>query len=866
MRYLFTRQFKSLCLAVALATASGGGLCELTVLHADEITTRYFEQLRSRRMFNVAEGYCLQQLSRKNVSPARRALFVIELSKTLSEHAKYTAGAEQADLWKRAAQTVGDFIETDPRNPNRSWLEAQRALVAADKGDVLRWQAELYPEELKRSQLASLALSEAVSQLNGVQKTLDEELRSSPGRAPIDPEVISLYHKRMLLYETRLQLAATLLDRARLFPVDSRERERFLSQADGWLKPLARGSLERNTTWDSKILLAESSLLRNDVKQAESLLTNLQRKGPSPDVRDRITAVRVQIMLDSDRATDAGQLLNGYRRQYQHLSGKLRYLKTRMFAALWEIAHRENEPDLADQLLAALADHVKRAERDIGGYWGYRCRVLQKRAENSARYGPELALLVRQAETSYREGQTQQAVKVYTQVVSRAEEAGKRDMAAEFRFTLASILLQDRQFQVAADSFRELVQRSPQSRRLIEAHLLWAYCLGKLSDQNQTDDSREAYLSVLELHREKFPEDPTAVEATWMLARLLESQLQPSDALPFYLQIPSGHRRTLAAQVAMARCYESIIEHTRKRNGPVSESEEQAIAVLSRIVESYPQPPKSWSREESEVGLRLSRIFLNRKPPQYANSDLLLERIFSSYPHSQLSRETAEKSELVLWKTLLKSATQLRIVSLAGRNRLDEAHKTLRRLTDSDPAETLAILDGLTQISSGADPKTQRLLGELQLHAVGLLNLNQSFKTLSDADQYRLDGCLAQAYVATNQPGKAITTYESLLKRTPNDPSLLQAISELLVTSKSREQLLKAKSYRRKLESLHRPGSQEWFEARYWVARICFDLKQYDECRKLTGVTRLLYPELGGEKMREKFTKLQQSAEKKRKR
>ena len=279
MRHPINRQFKRLCLAVALAIASGGGVCELTVLRADEVTTRYFEQLRSRRMFSVAEGYCLQQLSRKNLSPARRALFTIELSKTLSEHAKYTAGAEQADLWKRAAQTVGDFIKNDPRNPNRSWLEAQRALVAADKGNVLRWQAELYPDESKRSQLAGLALSEAVSQLNGVQKTLDDELRSSLGRAANDPEVISLYHKRMLLYETRLQLAATLLDRAKLFPVDSRERERFLVQADGWLKPLARGSQERNTTWDSKVLLAESSLLRNDVKQAERLLTNLNEKG-----------------------------------------------------------------------------------------------------------------------------------------------------------------------------------------------------------------------------------------------------------------------------------------------------------------------------------------------------------------------------------------------------------------------------------------------------------------------------------------------------------------------------------------------------------------------------------------------------------
>src|SRR5690606_31146935 len=69
----------------------------------DEATAigRYFEGLRQRGLFDLAEGEALRRLDEKP-APAAHARLVAELARTFTEHAKYVTGREQADLWARA--------------------------------------------------------------------------------------------------------------------------------------------------------------------------------------------------------------------------------------------------------------------------------------------------------------------------------------------------------------------------------------------------------------------------------------------------------------------------------------------------------------------------------------------------------------------------------------------------------------------------------------------------------------------------------------------------------------------------------------------------------------------------------------------
>jgi hypothetical protein len=55
---------------------------------------------------------------------------------------------------------------------------------------------------------------------------------------------------------------------------------------------------------------------------------------------------------------------------------------------------------------------------------------------------------------------------------------------------------------------------------------------------------------------------------------------------------------------------------------------------------------------------------------------------------------------------------------------------------------------------------------------------------------------------------------------------------------------------------LLKPGSLEWLDARWHVIRCCRRLGEQAEADKLLKVTKLLYPDLGGEAMRTRFDEL----------
>ena len=129
-----------------------------TGLFADDATSRYFEELRRRRLFVLAESYCVDRLQQERLPPDTRAELTLELSRTFAEHAKFTTGEEQTEYWKRASRTIDDFLKANPRNSQRLRLEVQGALIPAAQGEFLRWQSELFPDSTQRITSSCFAL------------------------------------------------------------------------------------------------------------------------------------------------------------------------------------------------------------------------------------------------------------------------------------------------------------------------------------------------------------------------------------------------------------------------------------------------------------------------------------------------------------------------------------------------------------------------------------------------------------------------------------------------------------------------------------------------------------------------------------
>jgi hypothetical protein len=320
------------------------------------------------------------------------------------------------------------------------------------------------------------------------------------------------------------------------------------------------------------------------------------------------------------------------------------------------------------------------------------------------------------------------------------------------------------------------------------------------------------------------------------------------------------------AQLAVARCYEKVIERLHELEASAEDVQKPAIRErtleweeagakeLGQIVAGFPQEPQRLSHGQADVTLQLARLELSRTEPNYKSADSLLERILVSGTQrpSQGQLSASEETE---WSRILKTSRQLRIVSLAGQGLSNRAELLVKELSASSTEDVLGVMDGLMLLARGADAVTRRSLGQLQLQTATELNTRRS--DLDAAEQERLDHCRAQAYLATNQPEEALKLYEELLGKQPKNKTLHLRIAGLLGDSGDKACLTKAKELWRTLEDQEKPGSVAWLENRYEVARCSLKLGEAEECRKLVGVTKLLYPQLGNEELKSKYKQLE---------
>src|SRR5205085_3711390 len=106
-------------------------------------------------------------------------------------------------------------------------------------------------------------------------------------------------------------------------------------------------------------------------------------------------------------------------------------------------------------------------------------------------------------------------------------------------------------------------------------------------------------------------------------ARLNERRGRITLALELFKSIPREHKRGPAAQVAVAQSYETILERLREIHEPVDVWQDEAVTTLREML-SRSSKATDWSTENAEVAMRLARILLHEKPPQFASADKLL--------------------------------------------------------------------------------------------------------------------------------------------------------------------------------------------------------------------------------------------------
>jgi hypothetical protein len=217
---------------------------------------QYFDGLRDRGLYSVAEAACLSKLGDRKLGLVAQTRYAVELSKTYSEHARRaTTLDEQTEQLDQARSAITEIIKARRNHPQLLLLQAQLAFVTTHEIELLRWRHELSPWNRAAADRAIELVSQVVPELT----KLDNEAGDLSHQRTKDVlgEKLEPHQLRLLQRTIRLHLGSVLLHQALFYPERSPDRADALVKADGVLRPLSAIAANDRIMWRSQLALAE---------------------------------------------------------------------------------------------------------------------------------------------------------------------------------------------------------------------------------------------------------------------------------------------------------------------------------------------------------------------------------------------------------------------------------------------------------------------------------------------------------------------------------------------------------------------------------------------------------------------------------
>ncbi len=800
---------------------------------ASQWTEQYFDGLRSRGLFSLAETVCHRKLADTKLDFVAQCRYAVELSRTLTQHSRSAATLDdQSELLQQARQAVTKIIESRPNHSQQILLESQLAFVSAFELESLRWRVDLTPYD-QSLKVEALRLADSV--IPSLQRLDVEAGEQARGRKiDVPGERLSPHQLIALQRAIQLRLGLAFLENARLFSDSPSDRADALVKSSEILRRLAAVSSKDEVMWQSQLAYATTLRLRGTPAAAWAMINAMRDDRPPADVQHSLAAEHVELLIAEDRFIEAADYLREYRAKHPQLTGPLNYLMAQVFLRLSQIAEEKNRSDLSAELRQEVQRAIQLATSTGNGYWAARARNLQADQKSRNTYGAEVGALVREGQGLYSTGDMSNAADRYSQAFAKAQQQKDNTIAAEVGYTYGSILLKQKTYSEAANVFRQVTALDRTGKRAADADLLVAWCLGMQFRDDPTTERREAYMAALDSHRKSFGESPTAGEATWMLAQLQEQRLQTTDALKLYVSVPGDHTRYLDAMIGIARCSETILNRLRNLKKPRSEWEQAIIGLLGPYIQTAMNPNVELSSPEADFLIRTARILISLEQPDFETADGLLQHILASVDSDDSSRQTP------LPRGTIETATGLRIVSLTGRGDTVAAIELLKSTVLQNQDRLSGILSGLSSVAEYLPEDQRRNVGTIQLEAMQHAGVNPA--GLSREQVATFGPIVASAFEMTGQSSRAIETLDRMLSNQPQDVAMRRRIAVLLLMTDNPADTAAAQLHFRKLESSLKAGSSEWMDARIHVIEAAILLKKFDEAKKLLKVTQLLYP------------------------
>ncbi len=490
---------------------------------ADEPSQRYFEALRERRLWSLAELVCLDEL--KNLPPTapRRMEVVLELTETLAKHARdVPLPAERQQLWEQAADVLDTELRQTEVLSHRLALAVQRASLRCDERAVLTLLAEINPYDERQQQHIAELTSKNIIELNRLDDTLAAARFPAPPANAKDWFDVSA---RQLQRSVQLKLAEELFARAMSQPTTSPDRADDLLKAEQVVRKVSSGPRDALAAQRATLLLTRMHRLRGDSQRAKGLLDSIDVALLPAELRDEVLSEQAELLIAQDKLADAADLL----RKAHQVDKAFRHSSLNLITTLTKLsqaARQRRDAALADELLAE-AERSARPADGGANYWSQRAQQAVAQAREDLQFGAETAALIREGRGRYAAGDREQAAAAFAQAYRQHFEKGASDDSFEIGLTHARVRVELKQFEATLKSLDELLASHASQAARPQADLLRVICLGRLYQAMPGQAAREKFTAALEAHVRDFPDSPTRADAQKMLDQL-KAQLKPA--------------------------------------------------------------------------------------------------------------------------------------------------------------------------------------------------------------------------------------------------------------------------------------------------------------------------------------------------
>ncbi len=825
----------------------------------DRVERAFLRQLTERLFFNLAEQHCREMLA-EAVSVDEQGQWQLRLSRTTVQHAWFADASSRPELLNRSVEVVTDFLNNKtPSAELNLQLRLQQISALCERVRFNLVLAEAGHLFGRRVSTAERKVTQPLQQKDsrGHQATIDHGIELSSAllkqlekiREELNPDVVqqSREHARLLLSELHLLNWRINSDTPR--------HQQLLSTAETAISTAVRSSRIARHASKAAWLLAELKLYSDGSESFQLHAGTLKTSSDSDDVPPGQFLV-VRDLLFRKEAAQAVELIDQAKQGTALQRQQFQWLKLEALLGLRELAGQLQDEHLVSRTSANFAAERERIQPFMRGVFADAVEVVNRRFELVDEVGTEIADLIEQIEWQRQTGDEIDALRLIDVTLQRLPPKRSDRPRAALQLRAGEILVRQRKWSeaitrltLAASLFETTVMRAEQAA----ADLLKIFAMSQLVGRpaSESGQSQSAYVSALEQHLSRFPDESTAGTASDWLRQVVNST-QPLRAAELALnRFETEEDRSTRIRL-LIEASESL------QNAALDPADEKAEA-LRRQLRNHVSETLTTSRDLMPVirQVQLELILLeaslstaNFREDQWQKLESRasqLKQLLEGTAETKDDSDLKEKHVVAFRLQLMEIAIGARTTS--ERTRLTELHQRAMAVDDDQLMRTIRFLD--VQVSQRALQAGDTWLAELNTQLLKRMLDNRNVPPSVDellwmspvaARAARLSGDTEVLDRLLNQ-ATTMSITEQQLSRLAQSLSFSDASN-----SQAQEDAVSAgarKKFWQQVLAARPQGTDTWLEASLQLAELSARSGAIEAARRRLHVVEALYPDWG---------------------